>query len=111
MMHNVEPVFVMDSKKSNKFRSNVEVSEHTQTSLSSPLPASESRPPLKDRVKSAPLVAQTSSQYQSRVSNAHLDPSSGDDLKTVWRQTTQGGVGPSSPVAASLDQVSAIVPV
>lgn len=56
----------MDFQKSNKTRSHGEAQKSSRNSVSSssPSPTSGSRPPLKDRVKSAPPAAQ-SSRYQN----------------------------------------------
>lgn len=66
----------MESKKPKKTRSHGEASKSSRNShqpLSSPIAGS--RPPLKDRVKSAPLIAQsTKTQHDGRARHAPVKP-------------------------------------
>ena len=72
----------MDSKKSKKTRSHAEASKPSKYSVSSPSPFSSIRPPLHDRVKSAPSLAQSSRHQNGPLRKTTVNIPSGVVNKT-----------------------------
>ncbi|KAL8822644.1 MAG: hypothetical protein Q9191_006622 [Dirinaria sp. TL-2023a] len=83
----------MESRRSKTTRSHGEASKSARDPRSSLSPAHSSRPHLKDRVKSAPLVAQTSRVRQDAIRSKHASTSA----RAASREKQYGNSPPLTP--------------